>query len=119
MRLSVAGVPDPAIRDDDAGPHPRAAKQLTSRSDVSAVADHSVPNQRTGPDPRAESDDGTFHHRTGLNGGAIEDHRAVQSNAGTDLSATAHHGATDEYRTGRHRRTVVHQTFTATATECR
>ena len=115
MRLAVAGVADPAIRDEHPGPHPGAAQQLASRSDVGAVADHAVSDERTRPDPRAEPDDGTFHYRTRFHRGAIEDHRAVQSHPGTDMRPTAHHGAADENRTGRHRRIVVHQALAAAA----
>ena len=46
---------------------------------------------------------------------AVEDHRTVESHAGSDLRAATHRGAADEHRTGGHRRIVVHQALPAPA----
>src|SRR3954468_21166169 len=78
VRSDVGRVADSAVGDVHARPYPRAAEKFASGTDIGAVADPAVADQRPGSDPGAEADDGALDHRSGLDAGAVEDHRPVQ-----------------------------------------
>ena len=94
LGLDIAGEADPTVREIYPWPYPGAAEQLTTRTDVGPVANDCVPEQRPRSDACTQTDDRPLNHRAGLHPDTVEDHRAVQSDAGANFRAPPHNGAT-------------------------
>ena len=87
--LSIGAKTHSSVRDGNAGEDTHAVEKLAARSNVGALANDAVFNDRVGANMCAGGNNGVMNDGTWLNAHAIEDDGALEARSGACLLYTS------------------------------